>query len=214
MPAHNGPSGPTMVRSIFCAEANAASLSISIAGMGTFSASSAMPALPGAQKSLVTRGLWAIFQASACSRPPLPIIRILMASSGVTVGEEFRDGQSQKPWPVTTWRTSELRGGRASYASVSNKSVMVLTLCRNSKNQYALCRKKTERLLSKLVAKAMAVMDFPSERANMKDGRLYVKLGGLVISGGITRPKTTFHKSLARALFHLVLSALALFLDR
>ena len=45
----------------------------------------------------------------------------------------------------------------------------------------------------------------------MKDGRLYVKLGGLVISGGITRPKTTFHKSLARALFHLVLSALALF---
>ena len=100
MPAHSGPSGPTTVRSIFCARANAANGSISIAGMGTHSAKAAMPALPGAQKSLVTRGLWAIFHASACSRPPLPMIRILIARSGVTVGEAFRDGQSQKPRPV------------------------------------------------------------------------------------------------------------------
>src|SRR5256712_2059980 len=35
-----------------------------------------MPGLPGAAKSASTLGLWAIFQASACSRPPPPIKRI------------------------------------------------------------------------------------------------------------------------------------------
>src|SRR5439155_1744849 len=39
-----------------------------------------MPGLPGAAKSASTLGLWAIFQASACSRPPPPIKRIRITS--------------------------------------------------------------------------------------------------------------------------------------
>ncbi len=37
-----------------------------------------MPALPGAETSRVSSGDWAIFQASACSRPPDPTRRIFM----------------------------------------------------------------------------------------------------------------------------------------
>ena len=44
--------------------------SMSSAAMATHSASSAIPALPGAQKSLVVSGEAAIAQHSACSRPP------------------------------------------------------------------------------------------------------------------------------------------------
>ena len=46
------------------------------AASGTHTAWRAMPGLPGAAKSAETRGLCAIFQASACSRPPPPMIRI------------------------------------------------------------------------------------------------------------------------------------------
>ena len=35
-------------------------------------ATALVPALPGAIKSFSTFGLWAIFHARACSRPPLP----------------------------------------------------------------------------------------------------------------------------------------------
>ena len=45
----------------------------------THSASCAMPALPGAHQSLVVSGEAAIFQASACSRPPEPRRRMFMA---------------------------------------------------------------------------------------------------------------------------------------
>ena len=44
----------------------------------TISPSRAMPALPGAQKSRSTSGLAAIFQASACSRPPEPRRRMFI----------------------------------------------------------------------------------------------------------------------------------------
>jgi hypothetical protein len=44
----------------------------------THSASCAMPALPGAQNSRSASGLAAIFQASACSRPPEPSSRMFM----------------------------------------------------------------------------------------------------------------------------------------
>jgi hypothetical protein len=47
-------------------------------GMSTFSASRAVPALPGATKTWSMRLDWAIFQASACSRPPLPTTKTFM----------------------------------------------------------------------------------------------------------------------------------------
>jgi hypothetical protein len=47
--------------------------------MGTHSASSAMPGLPGAQKSWVAWELCFSFQTKACSRPPPPITRILIS---------------------------------------------------------------------------------------------------------------------------------------
>ena len=49
MPPISGSSIPTMVRSIFFSSAKAASFSNSMAPMGTHSATSEMPALPGAQ---------------------------------------------------------------------------------------------------------------------------------------------------------------------
>ena len=51
---------------------------MSVSGMATIldraGVSRAVPALPGATKTLSTRGLCPIFQARACSRPPPPTI--------------------------------------------------------------------------------------------------------------------------------------------
>ena len=44
----------------------------------TFSASTAVPAFPGATNTRPARGLCLSFQANACSRPPLPIIRMFV----------------------------------------------------------------------------------------------------------------------------------------
>lgn len=44
----------------------------SVALMLTFSPTAVVPAFPGAMYSFSTFGLWAIFHASACSRPPEP----------------------------------------------------------------------------------------------------------------------------------------------
>ncbi len=46
--------------------------------IGTFSPSMSVPALPGATKTRSARGLCEIFQARACSRPPLPTMRTFM----------------------------------------------------------------------------------------------------------------------------------------
>src|SRR6267378_6759029 len=48
IPAPNGASGPTIVRSMVCFDANAASSSILLEPIGTQVAISAMPGLPGA----------------------------------------------------------------------------------------------------------------------------------------------------------------------
>ena len=58
--------------SIFCSKAKAFKAGKSVALMDTFSPTALVPALPGAIKSFSTFGLWAIFHARACSRPPLP----------------------------------------------------------------------------------------------------------------------------------------------
>jgi hypothetical protein len=75
MPSTMGSSGPTTVRSAFTVCAKSATSTMFEVSMGTQSASPAMPALPGAQKTSPTRGLWRIFHTSACSRPPLPTTR-------------------------------------------------------------------------------------------------------------------------------------------
>ena len=72
MPFTSGSSGPTTTMSTAFATAKSFSLSNSFTPMATFSPQPVVPALPGAMYSLSTLGLWAIFHARACSRPPLP----------------------------------------------------------------------------------------------------------------------------------------------
>jgi len=81
IPPTSGSSIPITVRSIAFSLANATSLSNSIALISTHSATSAIPALPGAQYILSTLGLWLIFQHMACSRPPLPTTKTFICSS-------------------------------------------------------------------------------------------------------------------------------------
>src|SRR3569623_1200907 len=82
-PFTNGISGPTMVRSTSCARAKAVNFSTASTARATFSTlgSRAVPALPGATYTLSTRGDCAVFQARACSRPPLPMINTFMTAS-------------------------------------------------------------------------------------------------------------------------------------
>ena len=76
-PATSGCSGPMMVRSIRLPSAKPASPAASVApSPGTFSATSAVPALPGTANRRSTSGLWASVASSACSRPPLPTTAI------------------------------------------------------------------------------------------------------------------------------------------
>ena len=61
--------------------AKASSPRRSLAAIGTQLATAPIPPFPGAQNTSRTRGLWRSFQASACSRPPLPTTRIRMPVS-------------------------------------------------------------------------------------------------------------------------------------
>src|SRR2546430_5639619 len=76
MPLANGSSGPTTVRPMRFSFAKAANIGRSLALIATFSPISAVPAFPGAQNTRSTPGDCLSFQASACSRPPLPTTRI------------------------------------------------------------------------------------------------------------------------------------------
>ncbi|OQC23994.1 MAG: hypothetical protein BWX71_01927 [Deltaproteobacteria bacterium ADurb.Bin072] len=80
MPAARGASGPTTVRSKALSLAKRSRPAMSSAPMSMHTASPAIPPLPGAQNTSSTRGLAAIFQHSACSLPPDPTTRTLMAS--------------------------------------------------------------------------------------------------------------------------------------
>ena len=77
-PATNGSSGPTITKSIAFSFAKVTNLSKSITEISTHSASSAIPALPGAAYILETRLLFATQAAIACSLPPLPMINTFM----------------------------------------------------------------------------------------------------------------------------------------
>src|SRR5215218_7528859 len=80
MPATRGVSGPTTTRSTALRLQKSITAAWSAISSGTHSASRAIPALPGAHHSLVVSGDAAIFQASACSRPPEPRRRMFMAA--------------------------------------------------------------------------------------------------------------------------------------
>src|SRR5229473_7181813 len=71
-PNTSGASGPTTTKSIRSRRQNPTSPLMSVARIWTHSASSAIPALPGAQNRRSTSGEAEIAQASACSRPPEP----------------------------------------------------------------------------------------------------------------------------------------------
>src|SRR5688572_15216015 len=95
-PATSGPSGPTIVSATpsFCASATRPGMSLAATGTFRHLASAAVPALPGATSTSVTRGDCASFQARACSRPPPPMTRTLTARSMTEVphaGEDHRD---------------------------------------------------------------------------------------------------------------------------
>ena len=80
MPRVNGSSGPTTVSPTFSFLAKRISLSKSVGSIGTLTPSTAVPALPGAQKMVPRTGDCASFQTKACSRPPLPITSTLTRS--------------------------------------------------------------------------------------------------------------------------------------
>src|SRR6516162_7362479 len=71
-PSTSGASGPTTTKSIRSRRQNPTSPAMSVAAIAIHSPSSAMPALPGAQKSLSISGEAESAQARACSRPPDP----------------------------------------------------------------------------------------------------------------------------------------------
>src|ERR1043166_4611136 len=85
MPAASGASGPTTVSPIASAFAKATSSAMSVIGTWVSSDSSPVPPLPGATKTFALRGLAAIFQASACSRPPEPMTSTFTAKSSLQV---------------------------------------------------------------------------------------------------------------------------------
>src|SRR6185503_4546401 len=88
-PAASGASGPTTVRWIFSFFANATSSGMPVSATFCRPFSVAVPPLPGATKTFCTRGLWASFHASACSRPPDPITRSFISMPEVAhAGEE------------------------------------------------------------------------------------------------------------------------------
>ncbi len=87
MPATSGASGPGTTRSTSLSWAKADQRgNIQHADIGTHSAISAMPGLPGAHHSFVSSGLAAIAQHSACSRPPDPTTSTRIASSLIHLG--------------------------------------------------------------------------------------------------------------------------------
>ena len=71
-PFTNGSSGPTTTMLIPFSKTNVLIASKSSALIATFSPTLRVPALPGAMYNFSIFGLWAIFQAKACSRPPEP----------------------------------------------------------------------------------------------------------------------------------------------
>ena len=103
MPAARGPSGPTMVSPTSFSRANLTRAGKSSTARGTFSPSRSLPALPGATNTRSARGLCPIFQARACSRPPLPTMRTFIRA--IVVG----NCRPEKGAPLGAGRHSPIR---------------------------------------------------------------------------------------------------------
>src|SRR5438105_1374278 len=69
-PVASGPSGPTMVKSIWCSRAAATRSAVAPAESGRLVPSWAVPGLPGAAKTPASGKSRFSAQQSACSRPP------------------------------------------------------------------------------------------------------------------------------------------------
>src|SRR6516165_10871854 len=87
MPRTNGSSGPTTVKSAPSFAARSAAARTSPNSSGKHSASFAIPPFPGAHQIFSTCGDCTSFHTSACSRPPLPIIRIFIQSVAPVTGK-------------------------------------------------------------------------------------------------------------------------------
>jgi hypothetical protein len=74
-----------------------------------------MPPLPGAQTTSVTRGLRFTAQASACSRPPEPKIKIFMIASLLFPGSNTPKGYLTKPGTGSQTGRAGDQPGCASY---------------------------------------------------------------------------------------------------
>src|SRR5712671_3905311 len=120
-PATSGPSGPTTTRSIVFSTAKLRSPAVSSAEISTLSASSALPALPGAQYSRVSNGDCLSLWHSACSRPPPPTTRTFIA------GHHTERTPSAEPQTAGRSRPSRrshrrIRGGHGPAAAAGRKS--------------------------------------------------------------------------------------------
>src|SRR6266852_1995800 len=92
IPAAIGASGPTTTKSTALFLQKSITAAWSAISSATHSASRAIPALPGAHQSFVTRGEAAIFHARACSRPPEPSKRIFMNAARPELPRDDADG--------------------------------------------------------------------------------------------------------------------------
>src|SRR5271157_398605 len=97
MPSESGSSGPTMVSPGCSASATRTIASRFFRSTGTQRAISAMPPLPGAHTTSLTRSLRFTAQASACSRPPEPNIKTFMARSCSFLSSQNLKGYLSKP---------------------------------------------------------------------------------------------------------------------
>ena len=95
-PAAKGASGPITVSPTLFSWANLTRAGKSVVWMSTFSPSRSEPALPGATKTRSARGLWAIFQARACSRPPLPTIRMFIVRPSPAARQDRGDCSTER----------------------------------------------------------------------------------------------------------------------
>src|SRR5229473_2630103 len=113
MPAASGVSGPTTTRSTTLVRQNSITAAWSAISSATHSASRAMPALPGAHQSFVTKGDAAIFHARACSRPPEPSKRMCMTKPMMVCGPE--SGRTKLPCPARGDKSIDVIPGCATW---------------------------------------------------------------------------------------------------
>ena len=110
MPCTSGSSGPTTIMSMPFSRANALSAGKSVAFIFTFSPTAPVPAFPGAMYSFSTFGLWAIFHAKACSRPPEPNSNIFISNLFLVVSLKELEEVIDNPRSISLSSHADARG--------------------------------------------------------------------------------------------------------